>query len=109
MSGYSVVEDHVIIQHGVTLGASKGMENAPTIRRNAVLGAKCTIIGNVQVGENCIIGAGAIVTKDVPANHTAIGINSFHPNSADMQNTLHYFSEKQQNKLKRSKRSIDIV
>lgn len=38
------------------------------IERNAWIGAGATIIGGVTVGENAVVAAGSVVTKDVPAN-----------------------------------------
>lgn len=35
------------------------------------------ILGNIEIGENAVIGAGAVVTKSVPANATVVG-NSAH-------------------------------
>ena len=81
-----------MIQHGVLLGASKGIENAPTIGKNTILSAKCSVLGKVNVGENCVIGAGAIVTKDVPPNTTVVGVNQMHPNSDAMKTALAYFA-----------------
>ena len=45
-----------------------------TIKRNAWIGAAATILPGVTVGENAIVGANALVTKDVPAN-TVVGGN----------------------------------
>lgn len=39
-----------------------------------VTGAKATIIGNITIGNNVKIGAGAVVVKDVPSNSTVIGV-----------------------------------
>lgn len=45
-----------------------------TIKRNAWIGAAATILPGITVGENAIVGANALVTKDVPAN-TIVGGN----------------------------------
>ena len=42
---------------------------------NVILGSGATLIGPVTVGDNCIIGARAIVTHDIPANSVVIGTN----------------------------------
>ncbi|WP_010097236.1 sugar O-acetyltransferase [Burkholderia ubonensis] len=44
------------------------------IERNVWIGAGATIIGGVTVGENSVVGAGSVVTKDVPPN-TFVGGN----------------------------------
>ncbi|MFJ7796595.1 acyltransferase [Pseudomonas sp. NPDC096950] len=43
------------------------------ICKGASLGANCTILPGITVGENAMIGAGAVVTRSVPANVTVIG------------------------------------
>lgn len=43
------------------------------IEKNAWIGAKAMILSGVTVGENAIVGAGSIVTKDVPANMVVVG------------------------------------
>ena len=44
-----------------------------TIRRGAYLGLRSTILAGVTVGEFAIVGAGSVVTKDVPANTIVVG------------------------------------
>jgi len=44
------------------------------IGRNCWIGARVTILDGASIGEHCVIGAGAVVTKPVPANSLAIGI-----------------------------------
>lgn len=88
ISKYAVIEEGVTIMQGVTLGASKGLENAPIIRRNSIICAGSIIVGKVEVGERCIVGAGAIVTKDVPAHHMVIGVNRILPISEEMNEVL---------------------
>lgn len=63
----AIVEDNVTIQHHVTLGV-KEKGKGPVIRNGAYIGAHAIILGDIEVGCNSIIGAGAIVTKSVPAN-----------------------------------------
>jgi acetyltransferase-like isoleucine patch superfamily enzyme len=41
--------------------------------RGASIGSGCTILSNITVGENAIVGAGSVVTKDVPANAIVAG------------------------------------
>ncbi len=44
------------------------------VRRNAWIGANATILQGVTIGENAIVAAGAVVSKDVPANTIVGGI-----------------------------------
>ena len=44
-----------------------------TVKRLARIGANCTILPGVVIGENTLIGAGSVVTKDVPDNMVAAG------------------------------------
>lgn len=41
---------------------------------NVHIGTRAIIMPNVKIGSNCIIGCGAIVTKDIPDNSVAVGI-----------------------------------
>jgi len=44
-----------------------------TIGNDVWLGGNISILPGVTIGDNCVIGAGAVVTKDVPANSVAVG------------------------------------
>mgnify|MGYP002770515874 FL=1 len=46
------------------------------IKKGASIGANATILPGVTIGENALIGAGAIVTKDVEANSKYLGVNN---------------------------------
>ena len=54
-------------RHGVEL-------KAVLIKENAWLGANATILPGVTVGENAVVAAGAVVSKDVPANTVIAGV-----------------------------------
>jgi len=75
----SIIEDHVFMGPGATLTNDKRPIRtdeplcSPTIRRGASLGANCIILPGVTVGEGAFVAAGALVTKDVPDWHMAIG------------------------------------
>ena len=45
-----------------------------TIGENCFIGCRTTILPNVKIGDNTIIGAGSIVTKDIPSNSVACGV-----------------------------------
>lgn len=48
--------------------------HGPTIEDGAAIGAGATLIANVRIGKGSIVGAGAVVTRDVPANVLVMGI-----------------------------------
>lgn len=66
---------NVTIYHNVTLGRSdSGPELAPLIEDDVYIGTGAVVIGGVKVGSRARIGAGAVVTKDVPADATVVGV-----------------------------------
>jgi acetyltransferase-like isoleucine patch superfamily enzyme len=44
-----------------------------TVKRGASIGANATILGGVTIGERALVGAGAVVTRDIPAGETWVG------------------------------------
>ena len=72
----TAVGDDVTLYQGVTLGGT-GKETGkrhPTIGNNVVIGAGAKVLGNIVVGENCRIGSGSVVLRDVPDNSTVVGV-----------------------------------
>ena len=72
----TIVGDDVTLYQGVTLGGT-GKEHGkrhPTIGDKVVIGAGAKILGNIAIGENCRIGAGSVVLRDVPDNSTVVGV-----------------------------------
>jgi serine O-acetyltransferase len=70
------IGDDVTLYQGVTLGGTswnKGKRH-PTLANGVVVGAGAKILGPFLVGENAKIGSNAVVTKEVPANATVVGI-----------------------------------
>jgi acetyltransferase-like isoleucine patch superfamily enzyme len=43
------------------------------VKKGASVGSSCTILANVTIGENAILGAGSVITKDVPPNTIVAG------------------------------------
>ena len=79
----SEVGDNVTIYHNVTLGGvapsinsndQRNTKRHPTLQDNVVVGSGAQILGPVVVGRNSLIGANAVVTKDVPEKSIMIGI-----------------------------------
>ncbi|PHR95613.1 MAG: serine acetyltransferase [Blastopirellula sp.] len=64
------------IGQGVTFGSKgAGKSNGwPTVGDNVYVGAGAKIIGAITIGKGSVIGANAVVTKDVPENSLAVGI-----------------------------------
>src|SRR6201998_3121744 len=43
------------------------------VKKGASIGSGCTILANITIGENAIVGAGSVVTRDVPPNSIVFG------------------------------------
>ncbi len=70
------VGDNVSILHGVTLGGT-GKDQGdrhPKIGDGVLISAHAQLIGNIRVGKNAKIGAGAVVLSNVPAHTTYAGV-----------------------------------
>ena len=70
------VGENVKIMQGVTIGKGKMTDigDKPAIGSNIWICTNAIIIGGVRVGDNCIIGAGAVVLSDIPDNSIAVGV-----------------------------------
>lgn len=74
--GDCVIGDDSIIRQGVTLG-NRYLDrplDAPRLGQRVNVGAGAKILGGVSIGDDVTIGANAVVLKDIPAGHTAVGI-----------------------------------
>jgi acetyltransferase-like isoleucine patch superfamily enzyme len=82
------IEDDVFVGHGVafindcypraTLNGRLQTEadwkvETTLVKRGASIGSGATILGKVTIGENALVGAGSVVTRDVPANAVVVG------------------------------------
>ena len=82
--GGITLEDNVLIgpraniisvNHPINPAQRRGVILSPVIiRKNAWIGANATILSGVTVGENAIVAAGAVVSKDMPANTIVGGV-----------------------------------
>lgn len=70
--GSSVIGDNAMIAHQVTLATEKG--GAPVLGDRVRIAPGVKIIGGVQIGDDSVIGANAVVIKDVPEKSVAVGI-----------------------------------
>jgi acetyltransferase-like isoleucine patch superfamily enzyme len=83
------IEDNVFVGHGVTfINDSYPRATTPdgnlqterdwtvektVVRRGASIGSGSTILSKIVIGENAIVGAGSVVTRDVPPNAIVVG------------------------------------
>lgn len=70
----SIIEEHVTIYQGVTLGVNGRSMSYPTLQSGATVYAGAVILGGVNIGKNAIVGANAVVTRDVPEGSVAVGV-----------------------------------
>lgn len=70
------VGNDVLMYHQVTLGGTslEKIKRHPTVGNCVVIGVGAKVLGAVTVGDEAQIGANAVVTRDVPANSTVVGI-----------------------------------
>ena len=77
----AIIGNNCKIFPNVVIGSSQNARMPKIGRRHAIIGDNCilgansSIIGAIHIGDNVIIGAGAVVTKDVPSNSIVLGIN----------------------------------
>ncbi|WGE82214.1 sugar O-acetyltransferase [Actinobacillus equuli subsp. haemolyticus] len=65
----------ITVDHPIAPAERRGVIVKPVvIKKNVWIGAGATILAGVTVGENAIVAAGAVVTKDVPANTIVGGV-----------------------------------
>jgi acetyltransferase-like isoleucine patch superfamily enzyme len=69
-----VVHDDARRMNGVIPGAANGTVAPVRLKRGCYLGAACLILPGVTVGERAVVGAGAVVTRDVPPGKIALGV-----------------------------------
>lgn len=73
--GQTVIGDDCVLRQGVTLGNLDGARNgAPVLGDRVQIGAGAKILGNVHIGNDAVIGANAVVLRDVPAGALAVGV-----------------------------------
>ena len=75
---FTVIEDDVFLAPGVMIANDRhpicrDCMKGPTIRRGARVGINATLLPEIVVGESALVGAGAVVTKDVPARAVVVG------------------------------------
>ena len=83
VTAYSTIEDDVFIAPCVVttndnfMGRTEArheLVKGPTIRRGARVGGGAVICPGVEIGEEAFVGAGAVVTKDVPPRMVVVGV-----------------------------------
>ena len=68
----TIIGDNCVFYQQVTVGQNH--DRYPVIGNNVTVYAGAKIIGGIHIGNNVIVGANAVVTKDVPDNCTVAGV-----------------------------------
>lgn len=72
----AIIGKNVTLFQGVTLGGT-GKERGkrhPTIGDDVVIGAGAKVLGNITIGKSSMVGANAVVIRDVPEHSTVVGV-----------------------------------
>jgi serine O-acetyltransferase len=81
IGNFVTIDENSVIYQNVTIGA-KSYQTAkygeyPIIGKNVIIYGNSMIFGPIKIGDNSIIGAGSIISIDIPANCLAYGVNKF--------------------------------
>jgi serine O-acetyltransferase len=75
VSGDAKLGDDVILRNGVTIGLRRtGKRGSPIIGNRVDIGAGAKILGEIKIGDDCSVGANAVVLTDVPPRSIAVGV-----------------------------------
>lgn len=78
----SIIGDDVLIYQGAVIGAAaeghmgavtRNKKRHPTLGNRVIVGSGAKILGNIEIGEACRIGSGAVVLKDIPPGALVVG------------------------------------
>lgn len=70
----TIIGVNCLIHQQVTLGVKRGEYGAPKLMGHVDVGAGAKIIGSITIGKHALIGANAVVTKDVPDYAIVAGV-----------------------------------
>jgi serine O-acetyltransferase len=70
----AVIGEGCTLYQGVTLGDLGGWGGAPRIGHHVLIGAGAKLLGQIEVGDYCRIGANAVVLTSVPPRCVAVGV-----------------------------------
>ena len=70
----AVIGKNCVIGQNVTIGGKSGWHEVPVIGDNVEISAGARVLGPIRIGNNVIIGANAVVVKDVPDNCIVAGV-----------------------------------
>ena len=96
---FTTIEDEVFLAPGVMIANDrhpicKACMRGPTIRRGARIGINATLLPEITIGEGSLVGAGAVVTHDVPAGAVVVGNPArVIGRAADLTHTERYLRE----------------
>ncbi|WP_419168988.1 acyltransferase [Halobacteriovorax sp.] len=78
---YSILEDGAWVGPNVVFTNAKYPKQpdtkdnliGPTLKKNSIIGANTTLLPGIEIGENAMVGAGSVVTKNVKSNYIVAG------------------------------------
>lgn len=73
INGLSRIGSNCTIYHNVLIGVGKDLHHAPIIGDDVTIGYGAILLGDIRIGNRVRIGAGTVVTQDIPDDTTVVG------------------------------------
>jgi serine O-acetyltransferase len=89
----TIIGNNVTLMHNLTFSDEKG--KAPVIGDRVRFTPGAVIVGDVRIGNDSVIGANCVVTKDVPDNDIAVGVPNRNLGKKYIEQSNRYYWEQQ--------------
>lgn len=74
VDGFVTIGENAVLFPWITIGLRAGIVQGPTLGNHVHIGTGARVIGPISLGDLVMVGANAVVNKDVPARHVATGV-----------------------------------
>lgn len=86
--------DDCWIMQNVTIGRKSGEPGVPRLGKNVAVGAGAVVLGDIEIGDHCVIGANSVVNQSFPARCVVAGVPARLIRELDEGETENHYRER---------------